>query len=89
MLLESKDRSSVDCDASFINESAVLSELQADIANSVGESRIELINFFLRIPEFGCLLFAEREIIDEAHEAPIGEADSPSSFSLRRRVHLD
>ena len=81
MLLETKDRSSVDGDASFINESAVLSELRADIANSAGESRMKLINFFLRIPKFGCLLFALRKVFDEAHLAPIGEANLFFSWS--------
>ena len=89
MLLETKDRSSVDGNASSVEESAVLLELRADLTNSAEESCLEKLNFIFRIPKFGCLLFAEREVFAEADGAPLGEANSPSSFSFRRRVHLD
>ena len=77
MLLKTKNRSNVDGNASSIEESGVLSELRADLTNSAEEPCLEKLNFIFRIPEFGCLLFAEREVFDEAHEAPIGEANSP------------
>ena len=88
MLLETKDRSSVDCDASFINESAVLSELRADLTDSAEETCLEKLNFIFRIPKIGCLLSDYREVLDEAHLAFIGEADSPVAVASWH-VHLD
>ena len=92
MLLETKKRSNVDGNASFsfINEVTVmLLKLRSDLLNSTGEPRLEVVNFILGIPEIGCLLSALRVVLDKAHEAPIGEANSPSFFSFRRRLHLE
>ena len=85
MLLETKDRSNVDGNASFVEESAALSELRADLMNSVEEPRLEKLNFVFRIPKIGCLLSALRQFTDKTHGASIGDANS--SFSSWR-VHL-
>lgn len=52
----------------------MITELRADLTNTMVEPRLEKICFFLGIPQIGCL-WAKREILYDSHEASIGEAD--------------
>ena len=88
ILLETKNRSSVDGNEFFVEESAVIiSKLRADFTNSEGEPHLEQIGFFCGIPKFGSLLLAKRESIYDCHAASIGEANLLVASCCSR--HLD